>query len=71
MNKIVHIKLFKYRNGDNLITSKQSDFRPILSTELALTQFTDSVLVPRRSILGPLLFVVNVMDLPLLMQFAK
>ena len=44
MEKIVHIQLYSYLNENNLITSEQFGFRPTLSTGLALTQFTDSIL---------------------------
>ena len=44
MEKLVHIQLYSYLNENNLITSEQFGFRPTLSTGLALTQFTDSIL---------------------------
>ena len=44
MEKIVHIQLYSYLNENNLITSEQFGFRPTLSTGLARTQFTDSIL---------------------------
>jgi hypothetical protein len=44
MEKLVHKQLYNYLNGNKLITSKQFGFRPTLSTGLALTKFTDSIL---------------------------
>ena len=44
MEKLVHIQLYSYLNDNNLITSEQFGFRATLSTGLALTQFTDSIL---------------------------
>ena len=44
MEKLVHIQLYSYVNENNLITSEQFGFRPTLSTGLALTQFTHSIL---------------------------
>jgi hypothetical protein len=44
MEKLVHKQLYNYLNGNKLITSKQFGFRPTLSTGLALTEFTDSIL---------------------------
>ena len=44
MGKLVHKQLYNYLKGNKLITSKQFGFRPTLSTGLALTKLTDSIL---------------------------
>ena len=45
LEKAVHNQLYYFLNENKIITSKQFGFRPKLSTNTALTQFTDNVLL--------------------------
>ena len=45
LEKAVHNQLYFFLNDNNIITSKQFDFRPKLSTNTALTHFTVNVLL--------------------------
>ena len=45
MERIVHRQVYKFLREHNLITSKQFGFRPNLSTNIALTQVTEEILL--------------------------
>ena len=45
LEKAVHNQLYYFLNDNKIITSKQFGFRPKLSTNTALTHFTDNVLL--------------------------
>ena len=45
LEKVVHNQLYYFLNDNKIITSKQFGFRPKLSTNTALTHFTDNVLL--------------------------
>ena len=45
LEKAVHNQLYYFLNDNKIITSKQLGFRPKLSTNTALTHFTDNVLL--------------------------
>ena len=45
LEKAVHNQLYPFLNDNKIITSKQFGFRPKLSTNTALTHFTDNVLL--------------------------
>ena len=45
LEKAVHNQLYFFLNDNKIITSKQFGFRPKLSTNTALTHFTDNVLL--------------------------
>ena len=45
LEKAVHNQLYYFLNDKKIITSKQFGFRPKLSTNTALTHFTDNVLL--------------------------
>ena len=45
LEKAIHNQLYYFLNNNKIITSKQFGFRPKLSTNTALTHFTDNVLL--------------------------
>ena len=44
LEKAVHLQLYAYFQENNLLSSEQFGFRPHLSTDIALTQFSENIL---------------------------
>ena len=48
LEKTAHNQLYYFVNDHKIITSKQFGFRPKISTDTALTRFTDNILLNMR-----------------------
>ena len=61
LEKAVHLQLYAYFQENNLLSSEQFGFRPHLSTDIALTQFSENILdnLDNGSVTGAVFLVLK------------